>query len=492
MGSTEAKNDNNPNEILDPIEVIRQKILAEISEGIMLIGFNGNIIYANKTASKILGIPQSKMTGHSFISLFFDKPEKDEFTQAIIDSVYDREKRHDMIVTYTSGNKTTLLRMMTSFYADGEKRKGIIAVFSDVSEIMELRDSVKSMKKIQKLNEGLELRNKLLSETFGRFLSDEIVKKLLDTPDGLKLGGQKKNITMMMSDLRGFTALSEHLDAGDLIKLLNHYLEEMTVAIQEYGGTIIEFIGDGILAVFGAPDYYEDHASKAVAAALLMQSKMEDVNKWNAERDYPTLEMGIGINSGEVIVGNIGSEKRTKYGVAGSAVNLCGRIESYTIGGQILIPTSTMELIKEDLEIETRMTVYPKGAQNELALMQITGIGAPYDIHLKQDNRKPVPLDKPAPVCFYKLERKHKLDGTFFGGIISVTEDRAVLSTDTQLEVFDHIQIEAGGDLYCRVIEKLDEGYLLQYTSIPAGYEEWITQKGKKSMRKSFDNRRDR
>ncbi len=490
MGSTESSNEKTNVEIYDPIEVIRQKILAEIDEGIMLIGFNGVIIYANASASRILGIPEDKMTGNSFISMFFDEPEKDEFTQAIINSVYDREKRHDMIVNYISGERVVPLRIMTSFYSDGEQRKGIIAVFSDISEIMELRDAVKSMKKIQKLNDGLELRNKLLSETFGRFLSDEIVKKLLDTPDGLKLGGEKRVLTMMMSDLRGFTALSEHLDAGDLIALLNHYLEEMTAAIQEFGGTIIEFIGDGILAIFGAPDYYEDHATRAVAAALRMQYKMDAVNKWNEKRGYPTLEMGIGINSGEVIVGNIGSEKRTKYGVAGAGVNLCGRIESYTIGGQILIPPSTKDLIKEELEIETTMTVYPKGAKNELTLMQITGIGKPYDIHLKQEIRKPVPLEKPCPVCFYKLEGKHKLENVFFGGIISVTEDRAVMSTDTALEVFDNIQIDAGGDLYCRVIEKLPEGYLLQYTAIPAGYEEWIIQKGKKPKRKSFDNGR--
>lgn len=476
-------------EIYDPIEVIRQKILAEISEGIMLIGFNGMIIYANTTASKILGIPEEEMTGNSFISMFFDNKENDEFTQAIIDSVYDREKRHDVIVSYTIGEKVMPLRMVTSFYVDGEQRKGIIAVFSDLSEIMELRESLKDMKKVQKLNDGLELRNKLLSETFGRFLSDDIVKKLLDTPDGLKLGGEKKTLTIMMSDLRGFTALSERMDAGDLIKLLNHYLEEMTAAIQEFNGTIIEFIGDGILAIFGAPDYYADHASHAVAAALKMQSRMADINKWNEKRGYPILEMGIGINTGEVIVGNIGSEKRTKYGVAGSAVNLCGRIESYTIGGQILIPPSTRDAIKEDLKISKEMTVFPKGAKSELLLSEVSAIGEPYNISVKHGNKKPIPLEKPAPVCFYRLEGKHKLEGICFGGITGVYDDRAMFMTDTPLEVFDSIQIEAGGDLYCMVQEKLEGGYLLQYTAIPADYEEWITQRGGTISRKSFDKR---
>ncbi len=209
----------------ESLEVIRKRILTDISEGIMLIGFNGFIHYTNTTASAILGIPQEDMEGKSFASLFFGKPENDEFSQAVIDSIYDRERKHDTIVTYTNGDKVQTLRMMTSFYVDGEERKGIIAVFSDVSEMMELRDAVKSMNKIQALNDKLELRNKLLSETFGRFLSDDIVKKLLDTPDGLKLGGEKRTLTIMMSDLRGFTSLSERMQPDDLIALLNHYRE---------------------------------------------------------------------------------------------------------------------------------------------------------------------------------------------------------------------------------------------------------------------------
>ncbi len=461
----------------ESLEVIRKRILTDISEGIMLIGFNGFIHYANTTASTILGIPQEDMEGKSFASLFFGEPENDEFSQAVIDSIYDRERKHDTIVSYKNGDKVLTLRMMTSFYVDGEERKGIIAVFSDVSEMMELRDAVKSMKKIQALNDQLELRNKLLSETFGRFLSDDIVKKLLDTPDGLKLGGEKRTLTIMMSDLRGFTALSERMEPDDLIALLNHYLEAMTEPIQKNGGTIIEFIGDGILAIYGAPDYFEDHATRAVAAAVEMQSKMNEINKWNEKKGYPPLEMGIGINTGEVIVGNIGSEKRTKYGVAGAAVNLCGRIESYSIGGQILIPQTTKAAIDAELEIAKEMTVYPKGATSELLLWQVTGIGKPYDIYVRNESKKPVPLEKPVPVCFYRLEGKHKLDDAYFGGITAVTDDRALFSTDTQLEILDNIVMEAGGDLYCKVLEAQEGGYLLQYTAIPAHYKEWIASK---------------
>ena len=454
--------------------VMHNRILSEVSEGIIVIGFNGIIMYANPAAVKTLGIPEEDMVGKSFASLFFTDSRNDEFSQAVIDSIYDREKQHDTIVAYKRGRKTRSLRMLTSFYSDADGQKGIIAVFSDVSEIMELKDAVKSMKKIQALNDKLEMRNKLLGETFGRFLSDEIVKKLIDTPDGLKLGGKKRTLTMLMSDIRGFTALSERMDPGDLIAMLNHYLEAMTECIQKYGGTIIEFIGDGILAIFGAPDHFDDHAVKAVAAALEMQSCMGKVNKWNEKRGFPPLEMGIGVNTGDVIVGNIGSEKRTKYGVAGPAVNMCGRIESYTIGGQILIAPSTKDAIEQDLDIVKEVTVYPKGASSELVLLQVTGIGAPYDIHVKNEGSKPKMLPKPAPVCFYRLEGKHKLTGALFGGIIAEINDRAILATDTRLEVLDNIQIEAGGDLYCKVLEAKDNEYLLQFTAVPAGYGDWI------------------
>ncbi len=250
----------------------------------------------------------------------------------------------------------------------------------------------------------------------------------------------------------------------------------MTDCIQKNGGTIIEFIGDGILAIYGAPDYFDDHATKAVAAAVEMQSRMSEVNKWNEKRGYPPLEMGIGINTGEVIVGNIGSEKRTKYGVAGAAVNMCGRIESYSIGGQILIPQSTKNTIEAELEIAKEMTVYPKGAANELLLWQVTGIGEPYDLYVRHESKKPVPLAKPVPVCFYRLEGKHKLEEAYFGGIKAVTDDRALFATDSTLEMLDNIVIEAGGDLYCKVLESQDGGYLLQYTAIPAGYKEWIAE----------------
>ena len=118
-----------------------------------------------------------------------------------------------------------------------------------------------------------------------------------------------------------------------------------------------------------------------------MQARIEAINAWNGQRDYPKLEMGIGVNTGEVIVGNIGSEKRTKSGVVGSYVNLCGRIESYTVGGQVLISPETRVRISEPLEIAMEQEVFPKGCAEPLTLSQVTGIGGAYGISCRmQEN----------------------------------------------------------------------------------------------------------
>ena len=211
----------------------------------------------------------------------------------------------------------------------------------------------------------------------------------------------------MMSDLRGFTAMSERMEPQSLLAMLNHYLGEMTEIIQRRNGTIIEFIGDGIMAIFGAPAPSDCHASDAVAAAVEMQARMEDINVWNGERGYPVLEMGVGINTGEVIVGNIGSEKRTKYGVVGSHVNLCGRIESYTVGGQVLISPKTRSMVSEPLDIAMEQEVFPKGVKTPLTLAQVTGIGGAYGVSCRQREEMPEPLACPAPVSFVAIHEKH-------------------------------------------------------------------------------------
>lgn len=463
-------------------EFVRESIIRDMSEGVMAIGMDGVIGAVNPAAAQILDRKPEELLGQRFARCFFEYPENDAFNQAVLDAIYDAAVSHKNVVPYFTGRETRQLHVTTSYLRNGEEKIGVIAVLSDISELAELRDAVKAMERIKALNGQLELRNRLLSETFGRFLSDEIVRQLLGTPDGLALGGKKRSLTILMSDLRGFTAMSERMAAHSLISMLNHYLGEMTEIIQRRNGTIIEFIGDGIMAIFGAPLPSDCHAADAAAAAIEMQARMEQVNRWNGERGFPVLEMGIGINTGEVIVGNIGSEKRTKYGVVGSHVNLCGRIESYTVGGQILISPETRAQIREPLEVAQEQSVLPKGVKEPLVLSQITGIGGNYGVRCHWLEEAPAPLKIPAPVSFVAIHEKHVDERPSAGRFTALGRSGGVLETQAALELYMNLQLDIGVKLFAKVTERLENGWLLRFTARPPEFERWYLNQKERSL----------
>ena len=459
---------------LQNAEIIQNYIMRDMSEGVIAIGFDGIINFVNPAAAEILSRSADELTGRAFAACFFEYEENDGFNQMILDAVYDRTASHKSVVPYFTGSEQKQLLVKTSFLREGNSTIGIVCVLSDVSELSELRDAVKAMEKIQAINKQLALRNALLSETFGRFLSDEVVRQLLETPDGLMLGGKKRELTVLMSDLRGFTALSEQMEPHKLLDMLNHYLGEMTEVIQSRNGTIIEFIGDGILAIFGAPVQSSIHADEAVAAAVEMQMRMVVINEWNTSRGYPALQMGIGIHTGEMIVGNIGSEKRTKYGVVGSCVNLAGRIESYTVGGQVLISPQTRAATGSALTVADELQVLPKGLEHEITLSSITGIGDPYNLSSAQAETAPLPLSTPAPVCFARITEKHVGSDAQTGFFTALSETGAVLTADALPEVFDNLRFDIGEGLFAKVISRSEADCLLRFTALPASFREWL------------------
>jgi adenylate cyclase len=169
-------------------------------------------------------------------------------------------------------------------------------------------------------------------DLFARFVPEPVVDELLARTDGGLLGGVRRDGTVLFCDLRGFTALAEHLEAEQVIEVLNRYLGEMSDAIIAHGGTLVSFLGDGIMAVFGAPLVQEDHADRALAAAREMLSeRLPRFNDWLAERGLgEPLAMGIGLNSGDVMSGHVGSERRVEYTAVGDTTNLASRLENMT------------------------------------------------------------------------------------------------------------------------------------------------------------------
>jgi class 3 adenylate cyclase len=334
-------------------------------------------------------------------------------------------------------------------------------------------------------NAELARAHELVRRAFGRYVSEEVAASILQSPEGLEMGGEEREVTILMSDLRGFTAMAARLSPKEVIEFLNLYLEAMVDVISRYEGTIDEIIGDAILVIFGAPVALADHAGKAVACGLAMQLAMSDVNQRLVSKGASELEMGIGIHTGRVVVGNIGSLRRTKYAAVGSNVNLAGRIESFTTGGQILISESTRASIQSPLRIEAEFQVEPKGASSRLLLHEIGGIGAPFKLQLPDRANQLRPLPQPLPIRFTVLEEKFVGRTVFTGRLRSMSATEAGLESEQALSSLSNLKIQVetaaggapSGEIYAKVIGPIgaEPGVTrIRFTAVSPELKAWL------------------
>jgi adenylate cyclase len=341
------------------------------------------------------------------------------------------------------------------------------------------RELVRSIQELTNTKKSLELQRNFVRNTFGRYLSDEVVSNLLETPDGLQLGGEKRQLAVMMADIRGFTAISERLAPEQVLAVLNNYLEQMTGVLLRWNGTIDEIIGDAILAVFGAPLQRPDDATRAVACAVEMQLAMRQVNEWNRDRGFPPMAMGIGINWGEVVVGNIGSQRRVKYGVVGRSVNIASRIEQCTVGSQILISESTRERCGDLLRIDGQMELRAKGVEKPMYVYEVGGIGGDFDLALPEKSELHLrPLAHPIPIKVAVLQNKRSGREVHDGELVKVHADAAEIRAALEAEVLLDLRIsvlDAAGqplttELYGKVVAVGAAGrqcFVVRFTSVP-------------------------
>jgi adenylate cyclase len=342
---------------------------------------------------------------------------------------------------------------------------------------------------LEQANDDLGKRNQLIRQVFGRYLSDEIVMNLLEHPEGLKLGGERCKVTILTSDLRGFTALSERLQPEEVINILNLYLEHMADVINQYQGTIDEFMGDGILVLFGAPITRSDDAVRAIACACAMQLAMGAVNERLKAMNVPPLEMGVGINTGEVIAGNIGSEKRTKYGIVGSHVNLTYRIESYTKGGQVLISEETLREAGPSVKINGKKQVQPKGLKQPINIYDVYGVSGLFNIYLPKEDEQFFSVPNAVPLQYALLDGKHMTDTQVRGRLVKLSVKGAEIEIDrpdqnkppselTNLKI-NLLRLDSSArmseDMYAKVVEvRSDDRFSIHFTSVPPTLQTWL------------------
>lgn len=424
-------------------------IFDNMEEAVFVTNKLGVIQYLNRSAKKLFDINEGYL-GNKIWKLLPLNERNDDFITLFIDTL--TEKNHKNKTVDYENNEGKLFKLLVSMTYNDQNGGIFIILISNLTEVIRVHSA------------------------FSRYTSKEIAEYVLETPDGEKQGGKLKELTILMSDLRGFTALSTKLSAEELITVLNKYFEQMTAVIEKYEGTVIEFLGDGMFVIFGAPKDNPKHAHNAVACAIEMENAMRKVNEWNKVNGFPPLEMGIGINSGKVVVGNIGSSQKMKYGCMGESVNLAGRIETLTTGGQIYISQYTKALIEDKLAIVNEQSILPKGAKEHIKIFEVQGIGnitqTEHKKHAIQWNEKIFN----AEIKFFELVGKNVSDKLYEGKFIRLSTDEqyALIQTEKHLENFQNLMIDIGQDLYVKVIENNNNDYTVCFTAKPGNFNIWI------------------
>lgn len=215
-----------------------------------------------------------------------------------------------------------------------------------------------------------------IKSAMGKYISEDIMKSVVKNIDELKLGGKKANVTVLFSDIRGFTSMSEKLSADEVSVILNEYFTEMEPIVTKHHGVINKFIGDAVMVIFGEPIKDDLHPVNAVRCAHEMLAKVDELQqKWLSE-GKPKIEIGVGINTGEAFVGNIGSEKRMEYTVIGDTVNLASRIESYNkiYKTNLLISSSTYACVKNIVDVIKISNVTIRGKAKKMDLYEVISL----------------------------------------------------------------------------------------------------------------------
>jgi adenylate cyclase len=219
------------------------------------------------------------------------------------------------------------------------------------------------------------LREKeMIKRAFTRYVAREVVEEILKDPERLALTGERRQVTVLFCDLRGFTPLSERLNPEQVVSLLNEFYTLAIETVFQHDGTLDKFMGDAVMAVFGAPIPHHDHALRAVKTALTLRDRFEAFNAHRAQRGLETIGAGIGVSVGEVVAGTVGTEDRMEYTVIGDSVNLAARLESNAKAGQILISQRTWELVRDQVEARPLGPVRVKGKEEEVEVHELVGL----------------------------------------------------------------------------------------------------------------------
>ena len=340
-------------------EQLQRDILRSLSNGVISTDREGNIISANESARKLLGMDNSNLSGLAVTDLI--RIEQANFRRWISMSLNPRFEKdrqqyypdQTLLPSHGGDHHSVNLAINTIAAPDDPSHiLGVLVVMDDISDA------------------------KRLKSTMYRYMTQELAEQLLENPDAAKMGGDRKDVSVMFSDIRSYTTLTEALAAEDVVEMLNEYFEVMVDVVFAHRGILDKYIGDALMAVFGSPLPLEDHQWMAVKTAIEMRHRLVDFNLKRASRGQPDIKIGIGINSDVVISGNIGSSKRMEFTAIGDGVNLSARLESTSklYGTDILISETTYRPCADRVWARELDYIRVKGKTQPVGIYELLGL----------------------------------------------------------------------------------------------------------------------
>lgn len=303
-----------------------------------------------------------------------------------------------------------------------------------ISLLISMTD-ITELKNTQQYNESMK-------ELFGKFVPEDVASSMIANPNLAAIEGKMQEITVVATDLKGFTALSNYYDPKYLFDILNDYLSSMYGVVSEWGGNIIEVMGDGLFVIFRNLTDGDDHTDRAIACAIELQNKLVKLNRDLVRANRPPLKMGIGIHRGTAMLGNIGSDKRMKFSAMGAPVNTAFRIESLATNGDILMTDFTCKKARNSkIETGRKFTANLKGLDPDIQIVAVVGSNYKGEHFLSQRSHMPEKLDRDRPILIQLVDHKEVLKEEIAAIITHEDADQAVIATSLVLKIGQSLKV---------------------------------------------------
>ena len=322
-----------------------ESILGSIATGVITINSIGEVDSINKAGENILKAEKQNILGNHYMYIF---EKNNEIIELITKTENDKKICSEINIPFLTSSEDTIINISVAPRIDiNNNTEGVVISIEDISDINKVKN------------------------TFKRYVSKQVVDNLLDDDTNLKLGGENRDVTILFTDIRGFTSMAEKMKPEKVVLTLNEYFSEMIDIVFKYNGTLDKIIGDELMVVFGAPISSDDDTERALKTAIEMQKKIADLNKVREKRKEPPILVGAGINKGQVVSGNIGSRDMMDYTVVGDTVNLGSRLCSAASSGEIIVSGMVKKSTENLFSFKELKPIRVKGKKDKIDVYQV-------------------------------------------------------------------------------------------------------------------------